>query len=93
MTPNGDFYGIGMDFGFSNDPTGACLISINKKSKEIYIKEIIYAQGLTTSDIATRLLKQGKDTLTIGDSAEPRLLHELKMNYGLNIKPSIKGQG
>jgi len=90
---NGDYYGIGMDFGFSADPTGACLISINKKSKEIYIKEIIYAQGLTTSDIAARLLKQGKDTLTIGDSAEPRLLHELKMNYGLNIKPSIKGQG
>ena len=28
---NGDFYGIGMDFGFSNDPTGATLISINKK--------------------------------------------------------------
>ena len=80
---NGDFYGIGMDFGFSNDPTGATLISINKKTKEIYLKEIVYAQGLTTSDIAARLLKQGKETLTIGDSAEPRLLHELKHNYGL----------
>ena len=57
-----------MDFGFSNDPTGATLISINKKSKEIYLKEIVYAQGLTTSDIAARLLKQGKETLTIGDS-------------------------
>ena len=63
FNPNGDFYGIGMDFGFSNDPTGATLISINKKSKEIYLKEIVYAQGLTTSDIAARLLKQGKETL------------------------------
>jgi len=92
FNPNGDYYGIGMDFGFSKDPTGATLISINKNKKEIYLKEIVYAQGLTTSDIASRLLKY-KDVLTIGDSAEPRLLHELKANYGLNIKPSIKGQG
>lgn len=89
----GDYYGIGMDFGFSNDPTGATLISINKNAKEIYLKEIVYDTGLTTSDIAQRLLKQGKQTLVIGDSAEPRLLHELKHSYGLNIKPSIKGQG
>ncbi len=89
----GDYYGIGMDFGFSTDPTGATLISINKNTKEIYLKEIVYSAGLTTSDIASRLIKQGKDTLTIGDSAEPRLLHELKHSYGLNIKPSIKGQG
>jgi phage terminase large subunit len=90
--PSGDYYGIGMDFGFSKDPTGATLISINKKKKEIYLKEIVYAPGLTTSDIAARLLKH-KDVLTIGDSAEPRLLHELKHSYGLNIKPSIKGAG
>lgn len=89
----GDYYGIGMDFGFSNDPTGATLISINKNAKEIYLKELVYDTGLTTSDIAARLLRHGKDTLIIGDSAEPRLLHELKHSYGLNIKPSIKGQG
>ena len=90
---NGDHYGIGLDFGFSKDPTGGTLISIDTKRKEIYLKEIIYQAGLVTSDIAQRLLKHGSKTLTIGDSAEPRLLHELKHNYGLNIKPSIKGQG
>jgi len=90
--PNGDHYGIGLDFGFSNDATAGTLVSINVKRKEIYLKEIIYATGLTTSDIAQKLLKY-PNTLTIGDSAEPRLLHELKSNYGLNIKPSIKGQG
>jgi len=57
------------------------------------LKELIYQTGMVTSDIAQSLLKHGKDTLTIGDSAEPRLLHELKHSYGLNIKPSIKGQG
>ena len=93
FNPASDYYGIGMDFGFSNDPTGATLVSINKKTKEIYLKEIVYSAGMTTSDIAAKLLRHGKDTLTIGDSAEPRLLHELKHSYGLNIKPSVKGQG
>ena len=93
FNPNGDHYGIGLDFGFSNDPTGGTLISIDTKRKEIYLKELVYEAGLVTSDIAQRLLRQGKSTLTIGDSAEPRLLHELKHSYGLNIKPSIKGQG
>lgn len=92
FNPSGDHYGIGMDFGFSADPTGATLISIDKNKKEIYLKEIVYAQGLTTSEIAYKL-KEYKDLLTIGDSAEPRLLHELKHSYGLNIKPSIKGAG
>ena len=92
FNPNGDHVGIGMDFGFSNDPNAASLISIHKKSKEIYLKEIMYSKGLTTSDIGQRLLKYSKMDI-IGDSAEPRLIHELKHNYGLKIKPSIKGAG
>jgi len=92
--PKGDHYGISLDFGSSNDPTAACLVSINKNSKEIYLKEFLYKTGLTTSEIAHSLNKHSnKDTLIIGDSAEPRLLHELKHSYGLNVKPSIKGQG
>ena len=92
FNPNGDYYGLGIDFGFSNDATGATLISINKKEKSIYLKEVLYKTGLTTSEIAYKL-KGYKDSLAIGDSAEPRLLHELKHSYGMNIKPSIKGQG
>lgn len=90
----GDYYGVGMDFGFSTDPTGATLISINTKTKEIYLKEIIYSAGMTTSDIAVALKKHTtRRDLIIGDSAEPRLIHELKNSHDLNIKPSIKGQG
>lgn len=92
FNPNGDHVGIGLDFGFSNDATAGTLISIHTKRKEIYLKEIVYRTGMTTSDIARELMRYPKH-LTIGDSAEPRLLHELKTNYGLNVKPSIKGQG
>jgi len=89
---NGDIVGIGLDWGFSNDPSTATLISIHKKSKEIYLKEIMYEPSLTTSDIANKL-RPYMNYEMIGDSAEPRLLHELKHSYNLNIKPSIKGQG
>ena len=92
FNPNGDHVGIGLDFGFSNDATAGTLISIHTKRKEIYLKEIVYRTGMTTSDIAKELMRYPKH-LTIGDSAEPRLLHELKTNYNLNVKPSIKGQG
>jgi len=88
----GDYYGVGMDFGFSNDETTATLVNINKKTKEIYLKELVYETGLTTSQIAVRL-RNYRDLLTIGDSAEPRLLHELKHSHGMNIRPSIKGAG
>ena len=89
----GDHYGIGLDFGFSNDPSAGTLVSINVKARTIHLREVMYDTGLTTSDIAKQLARHGKSTLTIGDSAEPRLLHELKHSHGLNIKPSIKGQG
>lgn len=92
FNPNGDHVGIGLDFGFSNDATAGTLISIHTKRKEIYLQEIVYRTGMTTSDIAKELMRYPKH-LTIGDSAEPRLLHELKTNYNLNVKPSIKGQG
>ena len=92
FNPNGDHVGIGLDFGFSTDATAGTLISIHTKRKEIYLKEIVYRTGMTTSDIAKELMRYPKH-LTIGDSAEPRLLHELKTNYNLNVKPSIKGQG
>lgn len=92
----GDFIGVGIDFGFSKDPTAATLININKKEKTIHLKEIIYSSGLTTSEIGQTLLKRIKTPQSmsmIGDSAEPRLLHELKHSFNLNIKPSIKGVG
>lgn len=92
---SGDYIGVGLDFGFSNDPTAATLISIDKKRKRIYLKELIYAKGLTTHEIAEGLSKKLKDanTMIIGDSAEPRLIHELRLNHNLNVKESIKGAG
>lgn len=93
FTFNGDFTGVGLDFGFSNDPTAGTLVTINKKAKTIHLKELIYTPHLTTSEIAESLLNKLSDRRMsiIGDNAEPRLIHELKHNYRLNIEPCVKG--
>jgi phage terminase large subunit len=76
---------FGQDYGFSIDPTTLVKCSIDKSNKIIYVKEFLYKSGLTTSHIAeVNLLNCGK-SLIIADSAEPRLISELK-SKGCNIK-------
>ena len=93
FNPSGDFHGYGVDYGFSNDANTITEVSINKKAKTIHLREHLYQTGLTTSEIAGKMLKTSKKGLYVADSAEPRLNHELRLNYGLNVKDTIKGQG
>lgn len=81
----------GQDYGFSSDPSTLIETNIDKSNKRIYLKECFYLTHLTTSEIA-RLNKQyAGDGLIVGDSAEPRLITELRREC--NIKEAIKGQG
>ena len=82
----------GQDYGFAADPSTLVECNIDTSSKTIYLKECFYLQRLTTSQIAELNLKHSKGGLIIGDSAEPRLLSEIKAK-GCNVKPSIKGHG
>lgn len=84
-----DYVGFGQDFGFSIDPTTLVKVSIDKKNKRIYAKEYLYKSGLTTSQIAEENKRYCQNKLIIADSAEPRLIAELKMS-GCNIKPIEK---
>lgn len=82
----------GQDYGFSNDPTTLIETNIDTSNKRIYLKECFYLPSLTTSQI-TRLNEQhAKGGLIIADSAEPRLISEIRAK-GCNVKPSVKGQG
>ena len=81
---------FGQDYGFSNDPTTLVQTSIDRDSKVIYLKQHIYKQGLTTSQIADMNRRFAKDSLIIGDGAEPRLISELNA-LGNNVTPAIKG--
>jgi phage terminase large subunit len=85
---------FGQDFGFSIDPTTLIQISIDKDKKKIYAKECLYKSQLTTTEIYNENIRHvAKNSLIVADSAEPRLIAELKQR-GLNIKgvekPKIK---
>ena len=82
---------FGQDFGFSADPTSLVETSIDKTNKKIYLKLHYYKQGLTTSQISELNKRCAQDNLIVADSAEPRLITELKVNN--NIVAAIKGQG
>ena len=82
----------GQDYGFAADPSTLVEVNIDSSNKRIYLKECFYLQRLTTSQIAQLNLKHAREGLIIGDSAEPRLIHEIRAK-GCNVKPSIKGQG
>ena len=93
----GDFKHIGtsvwgQDYGFAADPSTLVEVNIDSSNKRIYLKECFYLQRLTTSQIAQLNLKHAREGLIVGDSAEPRLLSEIKAK-GCNVRPSIKGQG
>ena len=80
----------GQDYGFSNDPSTLVKTSIDKSNKIIYVKLLMYKQGLTTSQIASLNTSHAGQSLIVGDSAEPRLISELKA-LGNNVVPTIKG--
>ena len=76
---------FGQDYGFSIDPTTLVRCCIDKSKKIIYVQEKLYKPGLTTSDIAAENVRYAGKKLIVADSAEPRLITELKIK-GCNIK-------
>lgn len=83
---------FGQDFGFSVDPSTLVEISLFPHQKKIYLKECFYKPGMITSDIYTADKTYAGNKLIVADSAEPRLIEELKQK-GLNIIEAVKGPG
>ena len=86
---------VGLDFGYTHDPTALVVSLLDAENDIIYIIDEHYEQGMRTKEIASMLKRKGynKSTL-IADSAEGRLIDELKIEYDIRgIKKSVKGQG
>lgn len=81
---------FGLDFGFSIDPDTLIEVAIDKDHKKIYVKEHLYQNGLRMEQLATICLNKAKSRLIIADSAEDRLIVDLR-HKGLNIEPIKKG--
>ena len=90
FNPDGLQTSCGMDFGFSVDPDSLTEVAIDKKKRKIYVKEHIYKNGLKLHDLAKMVIDRVGNLLIIADSAEPRLIEDLK-HLGINIKPVKKG--
>jgi len=78
--------GIGLDFGYTNDPTSC--IEIYKHNETRILNEIVYQTGLLNSDIAKKL---PKDVPVYADSAEPKSIADIQ-RYGITIKGVTKGR-
>lgn len=81
---------FGMDFGFSIDPDALAEVAIDVKNKLLYVKEHIYQRGLKTHELSKMLLEKTKGGLIIADSAEPRLIDDLRFQK-INIQSVKKG--
>ena len=82
----------GQDYGFASDSSTLVATNIDVDNKKIYLKECFYQPRLTTSQLVSLNKKYAGSSLIVGDSAEPRLISEIKAS-GCNIVASIKGQG
>lgn len=82
---------IGMDFGYTNDPTAIVDVTIEEETKTLYVEERCYRTQMLTSDIVRELKGLGQ-VKVISESADPRLVQEI-YRAGVNIHPVIKYQG
>lgn len=80
--------GIGLDFGYTNDPTAAVRCGIVDNA--LYMDELFYETGMLTSSIAKKL--HPYPYKVIADSADPRLIDEIKLR-GVKIYDVAKGPG
>ena len=76
---------IGLDFGFTNDPTAA--IDLRLSEGKIWMDELLYQTGMTNPEIARAL---PKGIPIIADSAEPKSIEELR-RLGVEVQASVKG--
>jgi hypothetical protein len=78
--------GIGLDFGYSVDPTA--MIEVYSWNGQRIVNELVYQTGMLNSDIAKKLPKH---VPIYADSSEPKSIDEIR-RYGITIKGVTKGK-
>ena len=70
---------LGLDFGFSNDPTS--IVDVRYSDGAIWLDEIVYQTQMTNSDIARLIKSDSSINLlnVVADSAEPKSIKELQL--------------
>lgn len=82
----------GMDFGFTHDPTTLICLAIDLTGKRIWLYNEHYQKAMLTDDIVAMIKKKELHKSYISaDSAEKRLIAEIKQKGISGIRASIKG--
>lgn len=80
---------VGVDFGFTNDPTG--ILTVSLADGELWVSEFCYQTGLTNPEIARLIKEKGLANFeAVADSAEMKSIAELRA-FGIKVEPAIKG--
>ena len=87
----GKWSAVGLDFGFTNDPTA--IIRVVYQGGDIWLEELCFEQGLTNPDIVAKLKTVGVGSLDdiIADSSEPKSIAEIKRGGYRAIRGVKKG--
>lgn len=82
---------LGIDFGFTHDPTAIVRVKVDTKTRTIYAEEVEYRAGMLNCDIvdSLRLAQVDKYTPIYADCAEPKSIEEI-YRAGFNVKPCSK---
>lgn len=82
---------IGLDFGYTHDPSAAVLCGI--WDNRLYMKQLFYRTGMLARDIAKELRPYTEqDIYVYADSADPRLIDDIALQ-GVVIYPVAKPAG
>lgn len=84
----------GMDFGFTQDPTTFINVAVDMHKKELWLYNEHYQKAMLTDNIVEMLQEKNMQRSFISaDSAEKRLIAEIKSKGIRGIVPSLKGKG
>ena len=82
---------LGLDFGFTNDPTA--IVDIRFEGYNLFLDLLMYETGLTNPQIGDYLTGQAINRIvTVCDSAEQKSIVELQ-RAKVKATPAIKGKG
>ena len=74
-----DCAGVGLDFGFSNDPSAAVRVWVREGTRELWVRELVYKTDLYNDALYRELRESGVTEFedVIADSARPDIIADL----------------
>lgn len=87
-----DSLGVGLDFGFSSDPSAAVRVWIREDTREIWLKQLVYSTDLVNEDLYNALKSAGVEDYEeiTGDAARPDIIEDLYRRGLYGIHPVKK---